>query len=81
MLENLRHSSKAIGLKQSIRAIEAKKVKSVFLAKDADKNILNAVEAACRQRAIQIQYVESMKLLGKACGIEVGSAVACLLAD
>ncbi len=79
MLEDLRHSNRSVGLKQSIKAIESGDVKLAFIAKDADKKIVETIENACVQRSITVSYADNMKQLGRACGIEVGAAVACVL--
>ena len=33
----------------------------------------------CKQKGVPVTYVDSMKMLGKACGIEVGAAVAAVV--
>ena len=68
-----------IGLKQTMKAIEQGIVKEVFIAKDADPRLTSKVTQLCLQKEVQIEYVESMKKLGKACGIEVGAATAAIM--
>lgn len=81
MLEDLRQRKKTVGLKQTMKAVEANRVLAVYLAKDADERLVAGVLDACRQKNIQVHRAESMKLLGKACGIDVGTAVAALTTD
>jgi large subunit ribosomal protein L7A len=79
VLEELKSNKKVVGVKQSIKAIEAGTVKTVFAAGDADEKIVNNIKLLCQNNAVQFVLVDNMKLLGKACSIEVGAAVACLL--
>ena len=65
----------SIGTKQATKLIEAGKAQEVFVAKDADPRVTSKVIALCKKMGIQVTYVDSMKQLGKACGIEVGAAI------
>lgn len=79
MLDNLKGSNKVVGVKQSAKALENGTAKLVYIAKDADPRVVNSIVELCRNSSVEIAYEESMKQLGKACGIEVGAAVACIL--
>jgi large subunit ribosomal protein L7A len=79
VLESLKNSKKTIGLRQSLKAVEEGSVKVAFIARDAEEKVIRSIKELCERSSIEIIYVESMKQLGKACGIEVGAAVACLL--
>lgn len=79
MLEALKGKNKTVGIKQTAKAVAADKASVVFIAKDADPKITENVIEQCRLKSIEIVYVESMKQLGKACGIDVGAAAAALL--
>lgn len=81
MLENLKEKNKAVGVKQTAKAIAAGKAKSVFFANDADSKVVATLIEQCEKSKIEIVKIESMKQLGKACGIEIGAAVAALLID
>lgn len=76
MLEDLKQRSKIVGLKQTMKAVEANQVQAVYIAKDADERLVTKILDACKDKSIQVFRAESMKLLGKACGIDVGTAVA-----
>lgn len=65
-----------IGTKQTIKAIEQGRVCEVFIAADADQQIVAPVLKMCKERGIAVSLIDSMKLLGKACGIQVGAAMA-----
>ena len=68
-----------IGLKQTVKAIEQGMVKEVFIAKDADQRLTGKVAILCKEKLIEVEYVDSMRKLGKACGIEVGAATAAIM--
>lgn len=70
--------SLTVGTKQTTKAIEQGIVSEVFVAKDAEARVTSRVIQLCRQADIPIFYVDSMRKLGKACGIEVGAAVAAI---
>ncbi len=81
LLEQLRHGAKTIGLKQTVRLVEADAAARVFIAQDADEHVVGKLRDICAAKGIEVIRAESMKVLGKACGIEVGAAVAALLKD
>lgn len=78
-LEELRNTNVRSGLKQSMRALEAGQVKKVFIAADADPSLLKSLLQLAAQKDIPVEEVASMKELGAAASIEVGSAVCVLL--
>lgn len=79
MVEVLKGGSKAIGIKQTLKAVEGNTAKAVFIARDADDKIVASLKELCLSKAVELEYVETMKQLGKACGIEVGASAVCLL--
>ena len=79
MLELLKTTKKVVGIKQALKALENDSVSHVFIADDADERLLRNIKEMCKLKSVELIPVESMKALGKACGIEVGSAVACVL--
>lgn len=79
MLEMLKKSKKTVGVKQTLKAVEEGSAKIVYIAKDADGKVTNDIAGLCQSSSIRIEYVDTMKLLGKACGIQVGAAVAAVL--
>jgi len=72
---------KTVGLKQTQRALEKGLVKRLFIAKDAETQVLRSIVEWCDIHNMERSEVPTMKELGKACGIEVGTAVAAILAD
>lgn len=81
MLDTLKSAKKAIGIKQSVKAVENNSVDTVFIAADADERVVAKLKELCEENSIDVVITESMKALGKACGIEVGAAAACLLKE
>ncbi|AEI46022.1 ribosomal L7Ae/L30e/S12e/Gadd45 family protein [Paenibacillus mucilaginosus] len=71
----------SIGNKQATKTVEQGKALEVFVAKDADPRITIKMVNLCKKMGVNVTYVDSMKLLGKACGIEVGAAVAAVVND
>jgi large subunit ribosomal protein L7A len=76
--DDLRHN-RTVGLTQSLRAIEEGKAEKVYLAMDADTDIIDKVKAACEIKGVDIEYAESKRQLGRDGGIDVAAAVICLL--
>ena len=76
MLSQLTHERVVVGSKQLRKALIAGKVKLVLLARNADPDITEPIEAMCRSQSVEYAWVPSMQELGQACGIDVGAAAA-----
>ena len=63
----------AIGSKQTVKALKRGTIKEVVIAQDADHRLVTKVAAVAMEVNVPILYVDSMKKLGKACGIDVGT--------
>lgn len=68
----------AIGINQTIKTIEANKAVEVYIAKDAEKRLTHKIANLCKEKGVPVIIVDSMRRLGKACGIEVGAASAAI---
>ena len=79
MLLELEKGKKTVGRKQSQRAILNGSAEKVYLAEDADGRIREETENLCETHGVPVISVDTMENLGKACGIQVGAAVAALL--
>lgn len=79
MFDNIKSLKKAVGLKQTKKALINDEVNYLIIAKDADSRLLNDIQEICSQKEIQISYVDEMKQLGKMVGISVGAAVVAIL--
>jgi len=77
--KNAKH--KTVGLKQTQRALEKGLVRRLFTAKDAEPHVLRAIIEWCTNHNVERIEVSTMKGLGKACGIEVGTAAAAILVE
>ena len=75
MLELLKRKEKVVGVKQTKKAAEQGRLEAVFIAYDADQRIVGQVKQFCEENQIAVYSTESMKLLGKAAGIDVGASV------
>lgn len=71
----------SVGTKQATKAVETGIAVEVFVAKDADPRITNKMVSLCKKTGVQVTYVDSMKQLGKACGIEVGAAIVAVVSE
>ena len=81
MLHKLKTQSKIVGMKQTVRAIEENKVNIVFVAKDAQKDVVDKIVKLATFNNVNIQYVENMIQLGKACEVDVKTATAALVKE
>lgn len=70
---------KVVGVKQTIKAIKNNSVKTVYIAKDADNGLKDSVNVLVEDNSLEVVYVDTMKELGRLCGINVGAATAALL--
>ena len=65
---------KVVGTKQTLKALEDKQVKEIIIAEDADERILQKILPLANKQGVPCIPVDSMKKLGKACGIDVNAA-------
>jgi large subunit ribosomal protein L7A len=72
---------KVVGVKQSIKAIRSGDAKAVYAALDADTKLIDPVVKLANENSLDIHYVDTMKDLGRLCGIDVGAATAVLFKD
>lgn len=71
----------SIGLKQTLKAIEHGDAQEIIIAKDADQKLASKVIRYSNEKKLSISFVDSMKQLGKASGIDVGAATVAILKD
>ena len=79
MRSELDTSNKVVGAKQTKRALVDGRAKKIFLAADADPRVTDPLARLAQEAGVAVEEVPSMKELGAACGIAVGSAVAALV--
>ncbi len=78
-MSDIKAERKVVGTKQAKRAVISDEVKCIYIAKDAEKHIINELVQMCNERNIRVIYVSTMKELGEACGIDVSAASVAIL--
>lgn len=73
--------NKVVGVKQTVKAIKSGFAKTVYIAKDADDKLLQSVKVLVDENSLELVYINTMKELGKLCGIDVGAATAAILKE
>ncbi len=68
-----------IGKKQTQRALIKDRASSVYIAENADKQVVKDIIEISNEKKIEIVYVDTMENLGKMFGIDVKAAVAATL--
>ncbi|MGE8207239.1 50S ribosomal protein L7ae-like protein [Heyndrickxia sp. NPDC080065] len=68
-----------VGTKQTVKALKTNNVNELIVAEDADPFIIEKVIRVANDMNIPISKVDSMKKLGKVCGIEVGAAAVAVI--
>lgn len=79
LLQQLRTGNRIVGVKQIRKALMKGTAQQVFLARNADPDMTEAVLKLCSQRDVPCTWVSSMESLGNACGIDVGAAAAAII--
>lgn len=67
------------GKKQTKRLILKDQIKTVYIARDAENNVIEEIVQLCNEKEIELIYVDKMEELGKICNIDVNAAVAAVL--
>ena len=80
MLKELTAKKKVVGLKQTRRAVAEGLAQRVYVALDADPLLTERLMQLCRAAGVCIPKVRTMKALGRACAIAVGTAAAAIVA-
>lgn len=68
-----------IGTKQAVKALKEGIVIEMIIASDAEPKVTAKIVDEALKINVPVQYVDSMKKLGKACGIEVGAAAVAII--
>lgn len=72
---------KVVGIKQVTKALNNDQGLKLYVAEDADSKIIIPIVSIAEEKNIEIEYITTMKHLGKMCGIEVGSAATLILKE
>jgi len=79
-LEQVRAAeARAVGASQTVKAVQHGRAVLVLIARDADRKVTDPVVVAAREQGVPLVEVDSMRDLGRACGIAVGAAAAAVL--
>lgn len=68
-----------IGKKQTERSLQKDEVECIYIARDADTDVVIDIIRICSEKNIEVIYVENMKELGEICNIDVNAAVAAVI--
>ncbi len=80
MAHDLANPKKRVaGIKQVIRHAHQAELEKVFIAKDADEDIISRLRGICEECRIPCDMSHTMHQIGIACQIEVGSTCAGVL--
>ncbi|MDO7908356.1 ribosomal L7Ae/L30e/S12e/Gadd45 family protein [Paenibacillus sp. JX-17] len=77
--QGLQDAHVKIGTKQTMRMVELGFAAEVYVAEDADPRLTSKIITLCDKHNTKVTLVDTMKNLGKACGIEVGAAMAAIV--
>lgn len=72
---------KCVGTKQTLKALEKKEAKTVYIAQDADAHVTEPLIKMCQEQNVPLVRIPTMSELGKACEIKVGCASAAILSE
>ncbi len=71
--------NRVIGVNQSIRQVTKNNAQYVYIAKDAQKEIVQELEDLCNNRNVEIKYIDTMKQLANMFKVQVKVAAATIL--
>ena len=72
-------AKKVVGIKQCTKLLKDGNGKVLYVARDVDKKLIAPLIELADEKNVEIKLVETMKELGKLCGIEVKSSAALVL--
>lgn len=73
--------NRVVGIKQTLKALKNNEVSKLYVAKNAEKKVIAPVVNLANENSIEIEYIDTMRELGKLCGIDVGAASVAMLKD
>lgn len=80
-MKELQSGKSVSGVKQSLRAVRDNMARAVYVARDADPALTAPVRALCAEKDVPVVDRCTMRELGQAAGIQVGTAAAVLLKE
>lgn len=79
MISELERKSLKIGFKEVMSNLTQNRVERIMIANDCDDKIKIPVFEMAEKAGLKPEFVETMRELGKACGIDVGASCAAIL--
>lgn len=70
---------RVVGARETLKKLAKRAVKTVYVAKDAQRALIEEVLAASERQGIPIEFIDTMEALGQMCGIEVPAVCAAVL--
>ncbi|MFB5192195.1 ribosomal L7Ae/L30e/S12e/Gadd45 family protein [Alicyclobacillus fastidiosus] len=83
-LDDIRQArKKTIGTNQTLKVLKqsAEQIVRLYVARDAEARVIDPVVQLATKQRVPIEWVDTMRTLGKACGIEVGAATASIISE
>ncbi|RIW29995.1 50S ribosomal protein L7ae-like protein [Bacillus salacetis] len=68
-----------VGTKQTVKALKNGLVSLLVVAGDADHKVTSKVIQTAEEMNVPVTRVDSMRKLGKSCGIDVGAAAVAII--
>lgn len=65
---------RTVGLSTTIKALNKGQVTEVFIARDADRRVVNPVITLCKEQGVKITWVDCQTALGQAAGVTIGAS-------
>lgn len=79
-LSRLSENPRIVGIKAVKRGILKGVVQEVFIARDAEPQLVQEVRALAKERLLPVDVTSTMQEIGRACAIERRAAVAAVVA-
>ncbi|GMQ63281.1 ribosomal L7Ae/L30e/S12e/Gadd45 family protein [Vallitalea maricola] len=78
-MHRLKTNSKVIGMKQTLKALENEEVEVLYVAKDAQNEVIIRPIELAKSQQVPVVYIDTMEELGSVCDVEVKTATAALI--
>jgi len=70
-----------VGAKQTMKMLEQQRAIKVYVARDADSQMIERIIHQCERSGVPVKWFDSMISLGETCGIDIGAAMAALISE
>ena len=78
MLDEVRSKEAVVGMRRSMKVIEAGMAEKAFIAGNVEPNMTRQILEACKKHGVPIELVSTKEELGKACKIDVDASIVVL---